>query len=72
MKSRIQAEPLIDLRFGFKLESYFETDTSIVSCVVDVNTGVIHKVQSEYLAGCDGANSQVRKGLGSQMIGGPV
>ncbi|KAK2767104.1 2,4-dichlorophenol 6-monooxygenase [Colletotrichum kahawae] len=72
MKSRIQAEPLIDLRFGFKLESYFETDTSIVSCVVDVNTGVIHKVQSEYFAGCDGANSQVRKGLGSQMIGGPV
>ncbi|EQB54275.1 FAD binding domain-containing protein [Colletotrichum gloeosporioides Cg-14] len=72
MKTRIQEEPLIDLRFGLKLESYFETDKNIVSCVVDVNTGAIHKVQSDYLAGCDGANSQVRKSLGCQMIGGPV
>lgn len=72
LKPRIQAEPLIDSRFGLKYISLTETETGVETHLVDVQTGEEHLVRSQYVIGCDGAGSRVRKALGIDMIGGPV
>jgi FAD-dependent monooxygenase len=72
MKPQIQKEPLVDARFGLKLETLTETDDGVTSRLVDIETGDEHTVRSRYVIGCDGAGSRVRKTLSIDMIGGPV
>ncbi|KAJ4154470.1 hypothetical protein NW754_001419 [Fusarium falciforme] len=72
LKAKIQAEPLIDSCFGWKLETFTETDGSVQSTIVNVENGETRVVHSRYLAGCDGAGSRVRKSLGSELVGGPA
>jgi FAD-dependent monooxygenase len=72
LKPRIQAEKLIDARFGLKFDSLIETDDGVESTLTDVTTGEQHIVHSKYVVGCDGAGSRVRKSVGIELIGGPV
>lgn len=72
LKPQIQKEPLIDSHFGFKFDSLTETDTGVESKLIDQVTGDVHIVQSQYVIGCDGAGSRVRKSIGIDMSGGPV
>ncbi|KAH7408960.1 FAD binding domain-containing protein [Cadophora sp. MPI-SDFR-AT-0126] len=72
LKPRIQAEPLIGSHFGLKFESLEESENGVESHLLDVNTGERHIVRSQYVIGCDGAGSRVRKSIGANMIGGPV
>lgn len=72
LKRRIQAEPLITSYFGLKFDSLVETDKSVDSTLTHLNTGENHVVHSQYVIGCDGAGSLVRKAMGAEVIGGPV
>ena len=72
LKPRIQAEPLIDAHFGIKFESLLEKEDSVECHLTDVTTNQAHIVRSQYVIGCDGAGSRVRKEIGSDTIGGPV
>ncbi|KAJ3460986.1 hypothetical protein MRS44_011853 [Fusarium solani] len=72
LKTKIQAEPLIDSCFGWKLETFTETDGGVQSTIVNTESGEIRLVQTQYLAGCDGAGSRVRKTLKSELVGGPA
>jgi 2-polyprenyl-6-methoxyphenol hydroxylase-like FAD-dependent oxidoreductase len=72
LKPRVLAEPLIDCHYGLKFESLVETEKGVESTLSDVTTGEKHVVHSEYVVGCDGAGSRVRKAMGSELIGGPV
>ncbi|KAJ4194764.1 hypothetical protein NW759_016480 [Fusarium solani] len=72
LKTKIQAEPLIDSCFAWKLETFTEIDGAVQSTIVNVESGETRAVHSRYLAGCDGAGSRVRTTLGSELVGGPA
>lgn len=61
---RIQASPLIDLRFGHAWQSLVGDDGEhVVSRVLDAGDGRTYEVESEALLACDGASSPVRRAL---------
>ncbi|KAK1495497.1 FAD binding domain-containing protein [Colletotrichum cuscutae] len=72
LKRRIESEELVEDHFGLKFESCTETLDGVKSELVNVVTGEQHMVTSQYLVGCDGAGSSVRRQLDMKMIGGPV
>ncbi|KAM5347515.1 hypothetical protein ACJ41O_010520 [Fusarium nematophilum] len=69
---RLQDEPLIQMHFGLKFESFVEAQGIIRSTIVSVVDESRHVMESDYLVGCDGAGSRVRKCLGSELVGGPT
>lgn len=71
LKPKIQEHALIEAHFGWKFESLVESASGVEASIVDSN-GQRHIVNSQYLIGCDGAESKVRALIGSQLIGGPV
>ncbi|EXJ73511.1 uncharacterized protein A1O5_03272 [Cladophialophora psammophila CBS 110553] len=71
LKPRIQEQPLIESHFGWKFETLSESDTG-VECDFTDTAGETHRVRAQYVVGCDGAGSRVRKAIGVDLIGGPV
>jgi 2-polyprenyl-6-methoxyphenol hydroxylase-like FAD-dependent oxidoreductase len=56
--------PQIDIRFGWALDT-FEQDANGVDAVIRCSaTGETRTIRAQFLAGCDGAGSVVRTGLG--------
>lgn len=72
LKKTCDANPLIDLRFGNKVESVEETAEGVVLLCENVETGQKKSIAARYLAACDGASSRVRRGLGIPIDGGAV
>ncbi len=64
LKAAIDANPLIDVRFGTAFER-FEQDQQGVT--VTVSSG--ETIRADYLIGCDGGGSQVRELLGIGLSG---
>lgn len=61
---RVEASPLIDLRFGHKWEELVSNDGGrVVSRVMDAGGGRAYDVESQALLACDGASSPVRRSL---------
>lgn len=54
----------ISVRFGSKLESFEQDEDGVTAIVRSTETGETETIRSKYLAGCDGAGSATRKGLG--------
>jgi FAD-dependent monooxygenase len=71
LKPKIQAEPFVESFFGMKFESLVESDAGVECELTDVS-GEKHIVNAEYVVGCDGAGSRVRRAIGADLIGGPV
>ena len=65
------AQPLITTQFGMKFESLVETEDNVISTFT-TQSGERHTVTSQYVIGCDGAGSKVRKSIGITLTGGPV
>ena len=61
----------VDLRSGWDLQSFDQTDAGVTARVVDVDTGETQVLRSRYLVGADGAGSIVRKAIGSKLEGNP-
>lgn len=57
----------IDVRFGWKLLSFEQSEAGVTSYIANSLTGETQTIRSDYLAGCDGAGSRVRRGLGIEM-----
>ena len=72
LKEICDKNPLIDLRFGCKLEDVEELEDGVRVSVVDVETGRPHQLAARYLVGCDGGSSRVRRSLGIALDGGPM
>jgi FAD-dependent monooxygenase len=72
LKPRIQAEPLIKSFFGVKFETLTEYEDRVECEMTDVQTGEKHRVVAQYVIGCDGGGSRVRRSIGGEMVGGPV
>lgn len=72
LKEESDKSPLIDLRFGWKVESVVSGSGKVRTNALDVATGERHSFISTYVAACDGASSKVRTGLEVPLDGGPV
>jgi 2-polyprenyl-6-methoxyphenol hydroxylase-like FAD-dependent oxidoreductase len=54
------------------LEGYVQDDHGVVATVRDLDTGESRKISAQYLVGCDGARSVVRKAIGAKLSGTEV
>ena len=69
LRAEIARQPLIEARYGWRLEKFTESDDGVVTEIIDVASGRRETVDVQYLVGSDGANSVVRAGLGISLAG---
>ncbi len=70
LKDAIDANPLIDVRFGTRFDQLVDQDDAGVTAdIVEEATGVKTRVRCAYLAGCDGGGSRVRRQIGVDLDG---
>lgn len=71
MKDKCLQQKSIDAHWGLKFVNATEDSEGVTSNLID-HEGRKHVVRSQYLLGCDGGGSLVRKSAGIRMIGGPL
>lgn len=69
LAAAIKAEPLVEARWNVGLESAEQDADGVTVTLRDSETGAVEQVRCQYLAGCDGGGSLVRKGLGIRLGG---
>lgn len=72
LKSLCDEDPLISVRFGYKVEDIEENDDNVCAEVVNLESGQTTTFVSEYVVGCDGASSKTRQSMRFALDGGPV
>src|SRR5690606_33776693 len=60
--------PSVTLVYGTRLDSFEQDEDGVTALVVD-RTGASRRVRAQYLVGCDGAHSTVRRALGVRLRG---
>ncbi len=63
MKERVEELPSVDLRFGWRLDSFRQEGEKVVAHALQVDTGDELDIQADYLVGADGAGGIVRPQL---------
>lgn len=66
---RLADFPSIQPRFGWKFVDFLQGEREVVCRIADVRTGREEEVRADWLVGCDGASSVVRKGIGVDYEG---
>lgn len=56
--------PHVDVRYGWGLQTFQQDESGVDAVIHHSATGATRTVRAQFLAGCDGARSVVRKGLG--------
>jgi 2-polyprenyl-6-methoxyphenol hydroxylase-like FAD-dependent oxidoreductase len=70
LKRAIDENELIDVRFGTRFERIAGQDADGVDAeIVEIISGKLETVRCQYLAGCDGGGSRVRRQLGIELDG---
>lgn len=59
--------PHVDIRFGWALDTFAQDADGVDAVIRCSATGETRAIRAEFLAGCDGAGSLVRKGLGIRL-----
>ncbi|CAG9953730.1 unnamed protein product [Clonostachys rosea f. rosea IK726] len=72
LKAICDKDPLIDLNYGYKVESVEEKNNLVETVVTNMKTGEESCWRSEYVVGCDGGSSRVRSCLSTPVDGGPI
>ncbi|KAJ4991089.1 FAD binding domain-containing protein [Stagonosporopsis vannaccii] len=72
LRKRCEADPLIDLRFNWKVESVEETEEKAKTVAIDLKANETWTFISKYVIGCDGASSRARRSLQIPLDGGPT
>ena len=67
-KSALQ-NPLINVLFGYRLESFIESESEIIANVENISNGECIIIKADYLVGADGGRSMVRRELGIRYEG---
>jgi 2-polyprenyl-6-methoxyphenol hydroxylase-like FAD-dependent oxidoreductase len=61
--------PQVTLRYGRRFESFAETESGILATVIDASSGARETITTDYLIGCDGAGSAVRRACDIALAG---
>jgi 2-polyprenyl-6-methoxyphenol hydroxylase-like FAD-dependent oxidoreductase len=69
LQSFARTLPSVSLHYEHRLEGFEQSATGVTADVVDLTTGQHHRIEADYLVGCDGGNSSVRDRLGIQYEG---
>jgi 2-polyprenyl-6-methoxyphenol hydroxylase-like FAD-dependent oxidoreductase len=72
MKRLCEADPLIDVRSGWRFDSLTQDAEGVTATVTDTTTNTARTLRARYLVGCDGATSAVRKSVEIPLQGRPV
>ena len=59
--------PQIDIRFGWALDTFAQDADGVDAVIRCSATGETRAIRAQFVAGCDGAGSVVRKGLGIRL-----
>jgi 2-polyprenyl-6-methoxyphenol hydroxylase-like FAD-dependent oxidoreductase len=59
----------VELRYNTTLESFQQDSRKVTSKIVDVITGRNQTIETDFLVGCDGGRSSIRRQLGIQYQG---
>jgi 2-polyprenyl-6-methoxyphenol hydroxylase-like FAD-dependent oxidoreductase len=69
-KEAIDSSPLVDVRFNTRFERIVSSDEQgVIAEIVDNESGTVQQIRCQYLAGCDGGGSRVRRHLGIDLDG---
>jgi 2-polyprenyl-6-methoxyphenol hydroxylase-like FAD-dependent oxidoreductase len=68
LHKHVKTLPTVELRYETSLES-FRQDERVVADIVDKKTGYHESIEADYLVGCDGGRSNIRRALGIQYQG---
>jgi len=71
LKSFLDEDPLVDVRFGWEFVSFVEDADGVTVTLRNSETKEEEQVRCQFLAGCDGGSSKVRKQLGIGLSGTP-
>jgi 2-polyprenyl-6-methoxyphenol hydroxylase-like FAD-dependent oxidoreductase len=69
LKEFAQSFPSVRLRHRCRLDRFEQTDAGVVAVVSDLAKGRSEEIEADYLVGCDGAGSLVRRALGFELVG---
>lgn len=69
LRDAVAARPGIDLRFGYRLESFRQDAGGVVVTVRNLETDTTYDVTARHLVGADGGKSSVRRQLGIRYEG---
>lgn len=69
LHSHVKTLPLVEVRYETSFDAFQHDDQKVLAEVVDNKTGKHDKIETEYLVGCDGGRSTIRRALGIQYEG---
>jgi 2-polyprenyl-6-methoxyphenol hydroxylase-like FAD-dependent oxidoreductase len=70
LKRAVDESGLVDVRFGTLFEQIIaQDDEGVLAAITDTATGRTETIRCQYLAGCDGGGSRVRRQLGIELDG---
>lgn len=69
LKAAADESPLAETWFGWNVESFRQDPCGVTTQLRNTTTGETREVRSQYLVGCDGGNSTVRRQLGIELKG---
>jgi 2-polyprenyl-6-methoxyphenol hydroxylase-like FAD-dependent oxidoreductase len=61
--------PGIEIRYSTSFDSFQQDASKVNAKIVETNTGEEEIIEADYLAGCDGGRSNIRRALGIQFQG---
>jgi 2-polyprenyl-6-methoxyphenol hydroxylase-like FAD-dependent oxidoreductase len=64
--------PRVSILNRTSVESFTQNDAGVAATARHLDTGETLTIEAEYLVGCDGAASSVRKAIGAKLTGTPV
>jgi 2-polyprenyl-6-methoxyphenol hydroxylase-like FAD-dependent oxidoreductase len=64
--------PRVTILNRTSVEGFTQNDAGVLATARDLNTGTMLTIGAQYLVGCDGAASSVRKAIGASLTGTPV
>ncbi len=72
MFAYVSAIPGLRILNGTRVVDFVQDETGVMATAEDLATGETLEIFARYLIGCDGAHSEVRRGIGATMTGDPV
>lgn len=69
LKNAVDESSLAEAWFGWNVESFSQDTDGVTTLLRNTATGETREVRSQYLVGCDGGNSTVRRRLGIELRG---
>jgi 2-polyprenyl-6-methoxyphenol hydroxylase-like FAD-dependent oxidoreductase len=69
LRAHVATLPLVEVRYDNSFESFQQTERAVIAEVVDKKTGRTETIKADYLVGCDGGRSNIRRALGIQYEG---